>query len=1207
MDHCRLRRPKARLLGYVLVLAVVCSAILSGQRPQARAATAFRYGEALQKSILFYEAQQSGKLPSWNRVSWRADATTTDGQAEGVDLSGGWYDAGDHVKFGFPMAFATSMLAWGVVENRDGYVQSGQLTHILNNLRWANDYFISAHPAPNVLYGHVGDVQADHNFWGPPEMIALKGIPRPAYKITSSCPGTDLAAETAAAMAASSIAFREADPAYADTLLTHAKQLFTFADTTKSADGQASSYINCITVAKDFYNALGEGGWGNPAATKNFWDELVWSAIWLYRATGDTTYLTYARTLYPKMGSQPEPGQGGGTAGVPVYTFGLGWNDKEYANYALMAKLTGEQQYKDDTQRYLDYWTVGYKGTKGKITPGGLAFIFYWASLRMAANTAFVALTYADYLGPDHPLYARYHDFGKRQIDYALGDNPLNRSFMVGFGNNPPLNVHHRGAHGAWQGYMAPEPVNNRHVLTGALAGGPDETDAYADSRTDYVRNEVAVDFNAGITSSLARLYREYGGAPLAAFPVRETPDFEIYAEGSVSQSDSRSSSIQVFITNQSAWPPRVVDKGKIRYFFTLDGTTTPAQISVAPSGQSSCPVSGPTQWAGQVYYVTADCTGVKVYPGDMQTYRKSTQFTITSSGSWDPTNDYSYQDIAGAGWSGVKTSKILIDNGAVREWGTPPPGGATATPTPTSTPTRTPTATPGNLPDLTITSMWIGSQSSGCSQGPLGLWVRVANIGTAAAGPFSVGANGATQTVAGLAAGQQISVWLASNVFGNTHSAAVDTANQVAESNEENNQRVELLPIPTPLPCTTPTFTPTPTATPATPTPGGKVVIEGHIRLGSSTGPGLSGVNVAIFFGSPHSQVQTDADGYYRVELPVPLNQESTSVTPSAPGYVFSPSSYAWIILRSGAGTYTRDFVATSTTPVPTSTPTPVSLPDLTITSIELMPQSLSCPYGPLGLKVWVKNIGSADAGPFVVTGNNTTQTVAGLAAGQQTSVWFSTYTISGINTATVDSANQVAESDESNNQRSGSLMPPPLAVCPQTPTPPTVTPPTPTNTPTPTPTPGASTLKVQYRAADTSAGDNQIKPHFTIVNTGAGAVPLSELKLRYWYTVDGDKAQTFWCDYAVVGCANVKGTFVKLAAPRTGADYYVEVSFTGTGSIAAGGRSGEIQARLSKSDWSNYSETGDYSYDPTKTAFADWSKVTLYRNGVLVWGTEP
>ncbi len=165
------------------------------------------------------------------------------------------------------------------------------------------------------------------------------------------------------------------------------------------------------------------------------------------------------------------------------------------------------------------------------------------------------------------------------------------------------------------------------------------------------------------------------------------------------------------------------------------------------------------------------------------------------------------------------------------------------------------------------------------------------------------------------------------------------------------------------------------------------------------------------------------------------------------------------------------------------------------------------------------------------------------------------------------------------------------------------------PTNTPTRTPTPsGTSSLKVQYKAADTNAGDNQVKPHLNIVNTGSSAVPLSELKVRYWYTIDGDKPQTYNCDYAVVACANVTGTFVKLATARTGADYYLEVGFTsGAGSIAAGGQSGEIQNRFNKTDWSNYNETGDYSFDPTKTAFTDWTHVTLYRNGVLVWGTEP
>jgi hypothetical protein len=165
-------------------------------------------------------------------------------------------------------------------------------------------------------------------------------------------------------------------------------------------------------------------------------------------------------------------------------------------------------------------------------------------------------------------------------------------------------------------------------------------------------------------------------------------------------------------------------------------------------------------------------------------------------------------------------------------------------------------------------------------------------------------------------------------------------------------------------------------------------------------------------------------------------------------------------------------------------------------------------------------------------------------------------------------------------------------------------------TRTPTITATLGASSLRLQYRAADTNAGDNQIKPHFNIVNVGASPVPLSELKIRYWFTREGTQSQNFWCDWSAIAgsCSNVSGTFVQVSPARTGANFYLEVSFAASaGSIAAGGQSGEIQTRFAKSDWSNYTETGDYSFDPTRTAFADWSRVTLYRNGVLIWGVEP
>ncbi|WP_150266700.1 glycoside hydrolase family 48 protein [Paenibacillus tepidiphilus] len=152
------------------------------------------------------------------------------------------------------------------------------------------------------------------------------------------------------------------------------------------------------------------------------------------------------------------------------------------------------------------------------------------------------------------------------------------------------------------------------------------------------------------------------------------------------------------------------------------------------------------------------------------------------------------------------------------------------------------------------------------------------------------------------------------------------------------------------------------------------------------------------------------------------------------------------------------------------------------------------------------------------------------------------------------------------------------------------------------------AGNLAVQYKTNDTSPGDNQIRPQLRIVNNGTTAVDLKNVKLRYYYTIDGEKAQQFNVDYATLGSGNVQGSFVKLTPGVSGADHYVEISFTAAaGSLAPGANTGEIQLRFNKSDWSNYNETGDYSYDATKSAYADWNKVTLYLNGSLAWGIEP
>jgi hypothetical protein len=183
------------------------------------------------------------------------------------------------------------------------------------------------------------------------------------------------------------------------------------------------------------------------------------------------------------------------------------------------------------------------------------------------------------------------------------------------------------------------------------------------------------------------------------------------------------------------------------------------------------------------------------------------------------------------------------------------------------------------------------------------------------------------------------------------------------------------------------------------------------------------------------------------------------------------------------------------------------------------------------------------------------------------------------------------------------------------RTPTPPPPVTPTPTigRTPTPppatpTPVPQTGSIKVQFYNQNTAVNSNQIYLNMKIVNTGSSAIALSNVKVRYYYTIDGTQPQNFWCDWSPAGSSNVTGTFVTISPAKTGADTYVEIGFTsGAGSLAANGGNTTVQARVAKNNWTNYNQANDYSFNSSATTFVDWTQVTGYVSGTLQWGIEP
>lgn len=291
------KRTKALIVSFVILALMVFPV---GTVNISAANVEYNYAKALQYSIYFYDANMCGTGVDENgQYNWRGDCHVYDAElpldsvntnmsdafirenisvldpdGDGkVDVSGGFHDAGDHVKFGMPEAYSGSTLGWGYYEFREQYKQTGQDQHIETILRYFNDYFMRCtfrDKDGNVVAFcyQVGDGDIDHAYWNPPE---IDDMFRRGWFATKHLPSTDCVSAAAASLAVNYFNFKDTDPEYAEKSLDYAKALFDFAqknDKEVNADGPKGYY------------------------TSSKWqDDYCWAAAWLYLATQDDNYL----------------------------------------------------------------------------------------------------------------------------------------------------------------------------------------------------------------------------------------------------------------------------------------------------------------------------------------------------------------------------------------------------------------------------------------------------------------------------------------------------------------------------------------------------------------------------------------------------------------------------------------------------------------------------------------------------------------------------------------------------------------------------------------------------------------------------------------------------------------------------------------------------------------------------------------------------
>lgn len=491
------------------------------------------YNKAGWMTTRFYGAQRSG-LNNWtiynhlpDGVPERYRGTSHIDDSDGTyDLSGGWNDCGDHVKFGQTQYYSGYMLLKAYDEFPTGYDdlyshdyagynssedydwESGKgqpngIPDILDEVKHATDYFIKCAKSSTEFYYQVGNggsggTGGDHTHRVTSVLSQTLadnegGQNRPIGKNPSD---GRMPALCAASLALMSRVYAKYDSEYAALCLTHAKNAYDYAAAHK---GESAG-----TAFGGFY-----GSSDRPT------NEHAIMLAEMYWATGEEGYRTEALAMNAGTNNQE-------VSPNTYYTFDYS-NTGELALYVL-GEL-GNSSAKSALETHLNNKFVAgtnYNG-EGVYKNGGS-----WGKLRYVGNAGFLAALYSKMTNSS--LNAKVYD----NVDYVMGSNNNNLSFIAGFETNGVTSVkkpHHRNVYrndeylGNSDNTLSIEANNGRNFQFGALVGGSLSSSGYSDVWSEYVNTEVCIDYNAGLVGALGAIKAELDPVDTNKFNAGSKPD----------------------------------------------------------------------------------------------------------------------------------------------------------------------------------------------------------------------------------------------------------------------------------------------------------------------------------------------------------------------------------------------------------------------------------------------------------------------------------------------------------------------------------------------------------------------------------------------------------------------------------------------------------------------------------------------------------